>query len=491
MKELKEEEENETTNNGNDNDSDKNTESSEQKEEKQNPKIRLSRITRIFIFSCFFVIQLLNCSDGGVVSAKSNQIKEELQIDDQSFGIYGSIVQIGRIIGTFSVMFLLNLLNRKYLIFISLLVKCSSFLIYFFTSNFTIIMIFRFLQGFSHVFTYVYFPTWVDQFGLQKYKTLMTSFIQIASPFGSVLGFNATTFLNNFKYGFAFLAFSILPLNISLIFMKSKFFSKRIFFYKTITENIDSRQTIYSLFEIDEERMKRKSKRDYGKSVWTQLYRPIFTTIVLARTVLMFSFMGTHYWIGDYFQNVLGEDGKLAKSGIYSLVSLLGPFSGSMIGAGICEYFGGYTNKNSSIICFIFSIFTGISALFTPVVDSLTYFTILLFLFFFFANCMMPILIGISFNCVDKKIRGASYGVNSLLCTFLGNLPSPSVYGFINSRYKDINKRVAMSFNLNYVWINTILIALNYYFRLKEKKGEDFVEEIIELDNIQPKGEDN
>ena len=345
MKELKEEQEIDTNNDVND----KNTESSEQKEEKQNPKIRLSRITRIFIFSCFFVIQLLNCSDGGVVSAKSNQIKEELQIDDQSFGIYGSIVQIGRIIGTFSVMFLLNLLNRKYLIFISLIVKCSSFLIYFFTSNFKIIMLFRFLQGFSHVFTYVYFPTWVDQFGLQKYKTLMTSFIQIASPFGSVLGFNITTFLNNFKYGFAFLAFSILPLNISLIFIRNKYFSKRIFFYKTVTENVDSRQTIYSLFEIDEERMKRKSKRDYGQSVWTQLYRPIFTTIVLARTVLMFSFMGTHYWIGDYFQNVLGEDGKLAKSGIYSLVSLLGPFTGSMVGAGICEYFGGYSNNHSSI----------------------------------------------------------------------------------------------------------------------------------------------
>ena len=64
--------------------------------------MRLSRITRIIIFSCFFVIHLLNCSDGGVVSARSNQIKEELNINDKSFGLYGSIVQIGRIIGTLS-----------------------------------------------------------------------------------------------------------------------------------------------------------------------------------------------------------------------------------------------------------------------------------------------------------------------------------------------------------------------------------------------------
>ena len=449
--------------------------------EHENEKLRLPRCTRVVIFICFFAIHLLNCSDGGVVSAKPNQIKEELGIDDRAFGIFGSIVQIGRIVGTLSVMVLLNFFNRKYLIFCALLLKCATFLIYFVTSNYPIIMVFRFLQGFSHVFTYVYFPTWVDQFGLQKYKTVMTSFIQTASPFGSVFGFNATTFLNDFKYGFALLAFSILALNCILICMPDKYFSPKIFFYKKETEEHDGRESVYSLFEVDEEKMKKKqeekNKSSEGPSIWWQLLRPIFATIVLARTVLMFSFMGTHYWIGDYFQNVLGQDGKVAKATIYSLVSLLGPFFGSMVGAAICEYFGGYTKKVSSLLCLFFSILTGISAIFIPMVDNLSYFTVLLFLFFFFANNMMPILIGISFNCVHKKIRGASYGVNSLMCTFLGNLPAPSVYGFINAKYKDTNKRLAMTLNLNYIWVNTILIAINYFFRLHEKTEEELREE--------------
>ena len=451
------------------------------KNENGNQKLRLSRFTRFVIFSCFFVIHLLNCSDGGVVSARPAQIKKELNIDDRAFGIYGSIVQIGRIVGTLSVMILLNFFNRKYLIFCALILKCSTFLIYFVTSNYPIIMIFRFLQGFSHVFTYVYFPTWVDQFGLQKYKTVMTSFIQTASPFGSVFGFNATTFLNDFKYGFALLAFSILGLNALLLFMPDKYFSPKIFFHKNVKEVKDGRETVYSLFEEDEEKMLKKqaekAKKPEGESIWLQLLRPIFASIVLARTVLMFSFMGIHYWIGDYFTNALGQDGKIARASTYSLVSLLGPFLGSMVGAAICEYFGGYTKKVSSLLCLLFSILTGISAIFIPMVDSLVYFTVLLFLFFFFANNMMPILIGISFNCVDKKIRGASYGVNSLMCTFLGNLPAPSVYGFINARYKDTNKRLAMTLNLNYIWVNTILIACNYYFRLKEKTEEELIEE--------------
>ena len=441
--------------------------------EEGKPHIRLSRWTRIIIFVCFFIIHLLNCSDGGVVSARSNQIKEELNINDKSFGIYGSIVQIGRIIGTLSVMILLNLFDRKYLIFFALLLKCATFVIYFFTANYYIIMGFRFLQGFSHVFTYVYFPTWVDQFGLQNYKTIMTSFIQTASPFGSVFGFNVTTFLGDYKYGFALLAFTILPLDIILLFMPDKFFSPKIFFYKVHKEEHDGRESVFSLFEIDEEKMKKKQeekeKKPEGPSIWLQLLRPVFATIVLARTVLMFSFMGTHYWIGDYFQNALGQDGKLAKASIYSVVSLVGPFTGSMVGAAVCEKVGGYTKRASSLLCCGFSVLTGICAVLIPMTNDMMVFTVELFLFFFFANCMMPILIGISFNCVDKKLKGASYGVNSLMCTFLGNLPAPSVYGFINDIYKETNPKIAMACNLNYIWVNTILIALNFHFRKGEK----------------------
>ena len=441
--------------------------------EEGKPHIRLSRWTRIIIFVCFFIIHLLNCSDGGVVSARSNQIKEELNINDKSLGIYGSIVQIGRIIGTLSVMILLNLFDRKYLIFFALLLKCATFVIYFFTANYYIIMGFRFLQGFSHVFTYVYFPTWVDQFGLQNYKTIMTSFIQTASPFGSVFGFNATTFLGDYKYGFALLAFTILPLDFILLFMPDKFFSPKIFFYKVHKEEHDGRESVFSLFEIDEEKMKQKqeekAKKPEGPSIWLQLLRPVFATIVLARTVLMFSFMGTHYWIGDYFQNALGQDGKLAKASIYSVVSLVGPFTGSMVGAAVCEKVGGYTKRASSLLCCGFSVLTGICAVLIPMTNDMMVFTVELFLFFFFANCMMPILIGISFNCVDKKLKGASYGVNSLMCTFLGNLPAPSVYGFINDIYKETNPKMAMACNLNYIWVNTILIALNFHFRKGEK----------------------
>ena len=443
-------------------------------EENQNPKLRLSRIIRILIFLCFFLIQLLNCSDGGVISAEPNQIKKELSIDDKAFGFFGSVVQIGRIIGTFSLMFFLDYFNRKYLIFFAILLKCTSFIMFIFITNFPIIIIFRFLQGFSHIFPYVYFSAWVDQFGLQRYKTIMTSVIVTAPPIGSVLGFNISTFLNSYKYGFGVLVFVMLPLDIFLLFIPQKYFSKRIFFYKTISEEINGRQTVYSLFEIHKEIMLSKNiKKNPSLLVWAQLLKPIFSTIVFARCILLYSFMGLHYWIGDYFENVLGEEGRFVKSSIYSFVSLIGPTTGSIVGGVICEYFGGYSKKNSSFICFIFSILMGITAIFIPNVNSLSLFGIFLFLFFFFGNCMMPILVGISFNSVDNANKGASYGLNSLICTIFGTLPSPSIYGFINSKYKDRYKSLAMGFNLNFVWLNSLLVGINFLLRLKEKKVVD------------------
>ena len=449
--------------------------------ENTNPKIKLSRMTRLLIFLCFYFIQLFNCSDGGVVSADSNKIKQELKIGDNSFGFFGSIVQIGRIIGTFSVMFFLDYFNRKYLIFSAILLKSTSFLIFVFSTKFHIVMLFRFLQGFSHVFTYVYFPTWVDQFGFQEYKTIMTSIIVTASPFGSVLGFNISTFLNSYKYGFAVLAFSMLTLDFFLLFIPNKYFSRRIFFYQKITEEINGRETVYSLFEIHREMVTKKLKNiksNPGLVIWLQLLRPIFSTIVLARCILIYSFMGLHYWIGDYFENVLGEEGKFAKTSVYSIVSLIGPTSGSIVGGAICEYFGGYTKKTSSFICIIFSLLTALTASFIPITTSLSLFAILLFLFFFFGNCMMPILVGISFNSVDNEAKGASYGVNSLICTFFGNLPSPLIYGLINSKYKNSHKSLAMAFNCYYVWVNTILIMVNGYLRFKEKKEEENIKQI-------------
>ena len=49
--------------------------------------------------------------------------------------------------------------------------------------------------------------------------------------------------------------------------------------------------------------------------------------------------------------------------------------------------------------------------------------------------------------------------------------------------YKETNPKMAMACNLNYIWVNTILIALNFYFR-KSETTEVQEDEGTELKNV-------
>lgn len=169
---------------------------------------------------------LFVCSDGGVPAASSYFIKRDLQFNNFLFGQYTSIVQIGRIIGNLLMIPLLKIANRKYYLIIDLLFIASSFLIYFFTSNWWIIGAFRIIQGLSHMFPYVYIPTLCDQFGMLKWKTMIMSAIQTASPFGSVFDFSVTTFIGaeHWRWSFAVCLFFYISLPLLLLLFLIIFF---------------------------------------------------------------------------------------------------------------------------------------------------------------------------------------------------------------------------------------------------------------------------
>ena len=96
----------------------------------------------------------------------------------------------------------------------------------------------------------------------------------------------ATTFLGYYKYGFVLLAFLLLLSDFILLFMPDKFFSSKIFFYETMKQEHDGRASVYSLFEVNEEKMKEnqaeREKTLKYPSLWYQLLRTSFATIVLA-----------------------------------------------------------------------------------------------------------------------------------------------------------------------------------------------------------------
>ena len=67
-----------------------------------NPKeVVLSRKSRWVLFTLFFVIQIIMNMDHGTIPAATEEIRKDLDIDDDILGIFGSLVFFGNLIGTF------------------------------------------------------------------------------------------------------------------------------------------------------------------------------------------------------------------------------------------------------------------------------------------------------------------------------------------------------------------------------------------------------
>ena len=51
------------------------------------------------------------------------------------------------------------------------------------------LILLRGIDGIVHLPSSIYLPVWIDQFGVQKLKTLMQSVVLVVQPGGKVVGF--------------------------------------------------------------------------------------------------------------------------------------------------------------------------------------------------------------------------------------------------------------------------------------------------------------
>ncbi len=147
----------------------------------------LKRNIRWTIMIIYLLISIIISMDTGLFTSASTIIKETLQIDDTKFGLFGSFNHFGRIFGTILFMFIFNFFNRKNLLIISFFINCFSIFCFTITDKVIILFIAKIINGFCTSFGFIYFPIWIDQFGVQNKKTLMMSFLQIAFPIGMMI----------------------------------------------------------------------------------------------------------------------------------------------------------------------------------------------------------------------------------------------------------------------------------------------------------------
>lgn len=154
--------------------------------------IPLPRRKRWLIFSIFVILNIMINVDHGTVPAATEEIKKDLNINDEQLGLFGSLVYLGNMFGSLVSLTLINKLNRKYLLAVSLTLSGGFLMTFTIWSSLYFLFSNRIVVGMFQAFVSIYLPIWCDQFGIKRQRTIMIALIQVAPPLGVVLGYAIT-----------------------------------------------------------------------------------------------------------------------------------------------------------------------------------------------------------------------------------------------------------------------------------------------------------
>ena len=463
------------------------------------PHEQLSRGARLFIFIIFIALSIVMSGDNGVLSSSKKQVRRDLQLDEKGYGFFGSFASAGRMFGSVMFMGLLQTDRRKMLTLICIFINGSAFFMYYLTFNRWILYCVRFLIGSVRIYPHIYIPVWVDQFGIKKLKTMMMTVVNITSPLGQTVGYVLGTINEPDKWylNYCIVGSLILGFGSLLLFFPSKYFSAKFNFigYKEegkdgfVKEPKDWKQTTY--FENGEMQVKKKAQG----SMLEIVKKPVYCLSAFVKANCLFCFQVIHLNITSYVIDDLKmpEEEKLTRFvPFYSGASVFGPFVGGMVGGFLVSLVGGYENKRSAFFLAGFAVITLLSSFIVIYSDSAIFLCGGLFLFFFFASALLPIIGGYIVNSIPREHKGAGSSLNLLITNLLGNLPGPILYGFLKDSFKDTNPRLPWKIIIHMFTFGFLCSLGSAYFRYhdlakleeeEKKKAKGGDEELKDIEN--------
>jgi MFS family permease len=456
---------------------------------------QLSRIARLCIFGIFIALSIVMSGDNGVLSSSKKQVRRDLQLDEKGYGFFGSFASAGRMFGSVLFMGLLQTDRRKLLTCICIFINGSAFFAYYLTFNRWILYCVRFLIGSVRIYPHIYIPVWVDQFGVKKLKTMMMTIINITSPLGQTVGYVLGTinepdkwYLNYMIVGSLILGFGSL-----LLLFPSKYFSAKYNFIGYQEEGKDNfvKETsdwkLTSFFENGEMKIKKKAEG----SMLAILKKPVYCLSAFVKANCLFCFQVIHLNITSYAVEDLKmpEEEKTTRFlPLYSAASVFGPFTGGMFGGLCVSFVGGYEKKKSAFFLAGFAVVTLLCSFVVIYSNTATFMCIGLFLFFFFASALLPIIGGYVVSSIPKEHKGAGSSLNLLITNIFGNLPGPIIYGYLKDTFKETNPRLPWKIIIHMFTFGFFASLGSAYFRYHElakiEEEEAKNEQEQELKNI-------
>ena len=476
----------------------------------ENFSIALSRKVRIYIFILFLVLSIVVDLDNGIFSASVEKIKEDLGMDGKEYGIFISISFIGRIIGLVFFMIIINFKHRKFTVSLTIFLHGLSYSSYTITKNSYILIFSKMFAAANKVCASVYRPVWIEQFGLSNYKSILFSLVQIMSSYGQVIGFNLASLVFGDKWKWALLSIMFLMIIIGVLFslVPGKYFHRKYMYYReklvdTVNENdlgfsreskVTEVNNIKSssangandntLFISSEKLKNKKNKKNNIKILLKDLFslikNKIYLLSIIKRSNNTFIFQIIHSYLKSYQEKVFDGSNEKLLVLFYNISSLITTAIGGLSGGIIAKYFGGYESKKSILVLIVPEIITVINIIFLSFTENFYIYNINLILFFFFISAGSPIILGYLIKTIPKPIKGIGIGLDMIVSTFLGKIPSPIIYGALDDKYSKTNPDYAWKFTLSYFYIGFLFVVFLCYFKHNEKIIEDSSEVKIE-----------
>ena len=209
------------------------------KNENNSQLVEINNKVRTTIYICLVLISAFSSCDGGIIPQQNSNIQKDFgqENDNSLVGFFGSVDYIGRVFGAIIFSFILGKMNRKMILFLTLILKAITLFIAIPFGGSTINIIFRGISGISQVFYTSYLPVWCDQYGKKKQRTLMVMFVQLGNPVGIIIGYGIAmacdliipndSNYSGWRIAFGFEGVILVVCAVIILFFNKKYFSEK------------------------------------------------------------------------------------------------------------------------------------------------------------------------------------------------------------------------------------------------------------------------
>ena len=421
------------------------------------------KLSENIIWLLMYVISIIHglmCISQGILSSCVTEIKQEFELSDENYGLFGTINGFGSLIGSLIFTLVIEKINHKNLICFMLLINCICHFAFFHKLEYPFLLLSRFISGFASVFCFIYFPMWVDKFGMKKWVNFMQTTVQISNTFGHIFGYFIFLILGSkqWKYGFLTEIFTITCFVFIMLIIPDKYYDRN---YLSKESDVVK---ISDPYEIEKE------------TVLKDIICNIpYILITLYRGNRLFIFVALDFWFSDYLQSSLMERNPSVIFWSYTTTIVIASLIGNILGGIIINLIGGTKSKHSFLAMGFLQFLCVFFGLFSPFTNSVLIFTILMSLYMILNSASGIISISASFSVMPKNLTGTATGIYSIIVNLIAFLPAPYVYAFIKTIFKKGSYIIIIL--MIYGIIGCVeLFAADIYMRIKKIKlyKEDF-----------------